>query len=187
MHQILFWLVSGIIHKAMFKTSQMHNTRVLELDFWRGVATALTSALVIASHQPHLVTGSVRMQWHRSGLIASWQFWEETPPKTTEMLSGSLAFSCNDNSGLRRWGAMVILSSLHFLPSAVSAVLHETGEISPNSLVLRSTSVSFGNILHVALVGIKNQMSALQDRCVRKECLVCEAIIFQLELEEEPC
>ncbi|KAF2291514.1 hypothetical protein GH714_025021 [Hevea brasiliensis] len=32
---------------------------------------------VCICHQPYLVRDSVRMQWHRSGLIASWEFMEE--------------------------------------------------------------------------------------------------------------
>ncbi|KAL5100793.1 hypothetical protein RYX36_005120 [Vicia faba] len=62
-------------------------------------------------YQPYLVKGSIRMQWHRSGLIATWEFLEEY----VERKNG------------------VEDKTLH------------------------------GNMMHIGLVGINNQMSLLQD------------------------
>ncbi|CAM6103862.1 unnamed protein product [Calypogeia fissa] len=113
-------------------------------------------------YQPYLVKGSLRMQWHRSGLIASWQFIEETPQQATEKLSEVAPLEV-ESQGVKRWGAMVILTSLHFLSGAVTAALKETGEVAAKSESTHGSSSDFGNIFHVALVGIKNQMSQLQD------------------------
>ena len=130
--------------------------------------------------QPYLVKGSIRMQWHRSGLIASWQFWEENQPPTVDMLRTRI-FE-DDSGGVIRWGAMVILTSLQVLSDAVGAALKDTeGTLTQTTKVCviddhgtmssprRSRSFvgapsGFGNVLHVALVGINNQMSAFQDR-----------------------
>ncbi|BBN00335.1 acetyl-CoA carboxylase / biotin carboxylase 1 [Marchantia polymorpha subsp. ruderalis] len=111
-------------------------------------------------YQPYLVKGSIRMQWHRSGLIASWQFMEENPQQANEKMS-TLAPLEEERQGIRRWGTMAILTSLHYLANAVGAALKETGE-APKDAV-NGSSREFGNIIHVALVGIKNQMSNLQD------------------------
>lgn len=130
--------------------------------------------------QPYLVKGSIRMQWHRSGLIASWQFWEENQPPTVDMLRTK--FFEDDIGGVIRWGAIVVLTSLQVLSDAVGAALKDT-----ESILTQTTKVhaiddhgtmssprksqsfvgppsGFGNVLHVALVGINNQMSAFQDR-----------------------
>lgn len=125
--------------------------------------------------------GSVRMQWHRSGLIASWQFWEENPPHTADMLNDTKT-SEDETRGVKRWGSMVILTSLQVLSNAVGAALKETESTLTQTTKLsagdRHGSVGsprrnrsfvgapsgFGNVLHVALVGINNQMSAFQDR-----------------------
>lgn len=122
------------------------------------------------------------MQWHRSGLIATWQFWEEYPPPTAEMLSTAKVLN-EDSQGVKRWGAMVILTSLQMLSNAVGAALKDA-----EGILARTTKASaasyhniiagsprrnrsfvgapsgFGNVLHVALVGINNPMSAFQDR-----------------------
>ncbi|KAJ7569509.1 hypothetical protein O6H91_01G081500 [Diphasiastrum complanatum] len=122
-------------------------------------------------YQPYLVKASIRMQWHRSGLIASWQFGEEVPltMKETSELHSQL------QNKSKRWGAMVTLSSLHFLPAAVSAALRETSSLPTEINIINATmnaqktssTISlpgrFGNLLHVALVGINNPMSSLQD------------------------
>ncbi|KAJ0987373.1 hypothetical protein J5N97_005729 [Dioscorea zingiberensis] len=109
-------------------------------------------------YQPCLVKESVRMQWHRAGLIASWEFSGEHDCPIVE-----------ENSEKRWWGAMVIVKSLQFVPSAIDAALKETkhslnldapDEIISNGLLEQA---SLGNMLHVALVGINNQMSSLQD------------------------
>ncbi|KAL2653562.1 hypothetical protein R1flu_021690 [Riccia fluitans] len=111
-------------------------------------------------YQPYLVKGSFRMQYHRSGLIASWQFMEENPQQANEK-SSNLAPLEVERQGIKRWGSMAVLNSLHYLSSAVAAALKETGE--PSKDTANGSSNEFGNIIHVALVGIKNQMSNLQD------------------------
>ncbi|XP_058224894.1 acetyl-CoA carboxylase 1-like isoform X2 [Rhododendron vialii] len=113
-------------------------------------------------YQPYLIKGSVRMQWHRYGLIASWEFLEEHIARK----NGS-EDQCSDETVVekrteRKWGAMVIIKSLQFLSMVIDAALRETchdtldasGSISP---------VSHGNMMHIALAGINNQMSLLQD------------------------
>lgn len=129
--------------------------------------------------QPYLVKGSVRMQWHRSGLIATWQFWEEYPPPTAEMLT-TAKVTDDDSQGVKRWGAMVILTSLQVLSNAVGAALKDAESVlAPTTKASHHNSIAgsprrnrsfvgapsgFGNVLHVALVGINNPMSAFQDR-----------------------
>lgn len=118
-------------------------------------------------YQPYLIKGSVRMQWHRSGLIALWRFSEESTASSSlpTILSDNVK---DNNSGEKRWGAMVILKSLHFLPTAVSAALKETTHASSyttdgavsSGLV---TPMGFGNMLHLALAGVYHPMSLLQD------------------------
>lgn len=116
-------------------------------------------------HQPYLVKGSVRMQWHRSGLIASWEFLYEH----VERENGSKDEIPNEPSvekrNVRKWGAMVVIKSLHFLPTVVTAALREAthnlqAEI-PNESI---HPASCGNMMHVALAGINNPMCLLQDR-----------------------
>ncbi|MFS7937166.1 putative ligase [Helianthus anomalus] len=92
-------------------------------------------------YQPYLVKGSVRMQWHRSGLIASWQFME-----------GHIGEFDNETVD-KKWGAMVIIKSLQFLPDVINAALKETTHATTQN----------GNMMHIALAGINNQMSLLQD------------------------
>ncbi|CAA0843383.1 Acetyl-CoA carboxylase 1, partial [Striga hermonthica] len=115
-------------------------------------------------YQPYLVKGSVRMQWHRSGLIASWEFMDEH----IERKSGSEVEISNESpfekQSARRWGAMVVIKSLTLLPTAVTAALKEAthnlqtiisnGSIHPTAC---------GHMMHIALAGINNQMSLLQD------------------------
>uniref|UniRef100_A0A0D6R0K3 Uncharacterized protein n=1 Tax=Araucaria cunninghamii TaxID=56994 RepID=A0A0D6R0K3_ARACU len=118
-------------------------------------------------YQPYLVKGSVRMQWHRSGLIASWHFSDETSVRDSN-LPTILPDNINvDNRGEKSWGAMVILKSLQFLPTAVSAALKETTHTvstSTDGVVPNGPGTPiFGNMLHLVLVGINNQMSSLQD------------------------
>ncbi|KAJ3673764.1 hypothetical protein LUZ60_005756 [Juncus effusus] len=105
-------------------------------------------------YQPYLVKGSVRMQWHRAGLIAVWEFTEEHIEKPNA--------SQVEKHTEKKWGVMVITKSLQFLPNAISAALKETPgdpEGGSNGVPRKSE----GNMLHVALVGINNQMSTLQD------------------------
>ncbi|XP_074264154.1 acetyl-CoA carboxylase 1-like [Silene latifolia] len=109
-------------------------------------------------YQPFLVKGSVRMQWHRSGLIASWEFREEhieTEDTITPLV---------EKHSERKWGAMVIIKSLQFLEPVITAALQETTQNSDK--VISSGSLeptSHGNMMHIALVGVNNQMSLLQD------------------------
>ncbi|XP_031392733.1 acetyl-CoA carboxylase 1-like [Punica granatum] len=115
-------------------------------------------------YQPYLVKGSVRMQWHRSGLIASWEFLEEH----IERKNGGEDYLPDkqlvEKHSERRWGAMVIIKSLQLLPAIISAALRETThnliEAIPNGC---AEPKSYGNMMHIALVGINNQMSLLQD------------------------
>ncbi|KAA8522505.1 hypothetical protein F0562_013134 [Nyssa sinensis] len=115
-------------------------------------------------YQPYLIKGSVRMQWHRSGLIASWEFLEEH----VEGKNGS-ADSISDKPLVekhteRKWGAMVIIKSLQFLPTVISAALRETTHNVQDTIPNGSIEpANHGNMMHIALVGINNQMSLLQD------------------------
>ncbi|KAK8931231.1 Acetyl-CoA carboxylase 1 [Platanthera zijinensis] len=118
-------------------------------------------------YQPYLVKGSIRMQWHRSGLIALWEFSEEhieknNSPGDTVPDKLLLEKHCE-----KRWGAMVIIKSLQFLQSAISAALKESTNTlnseGDNETSILLDKASHGNMLHVALVGINNQMSSLQD------------------------
>ncbi|KAJ9167051.1 hypothetical protein P3X46_021733 [Hevea brasiliensis] len=114
-------------------------------------------------YQPYLVKESVRMQWHRSGLIASWEFLEEHIGRkngSEEMSDESVVEKhCN-----RKWGAMVIIKSLQFLPTIISAALRETTHTHHEAIPNGSLEpANFGNMMHIALVGINNQMSLLQD------------------------
>ncbi|MQM19485.1 hypothetical protein Taro_052489 [Colocasia esculenta] len=120
-------------------------------------------------YQPYLVKGSVRMQWHRSGLIASWEFSEEHIERRNGLedpISNELVVAKHCE---RRWGAMVIIKSLQFLPVAISAALKETSHASDHAAENEMVSNGHrepagpGNMLHVALVGINNPMSLLQD------------------------
>ncbi|XP_072977660.1 acetyl-CoA carboxylase 1-like isoform X1 [Typha angustifolia] len=118
-------------------------------------------------YQPYLVKDSVRMQWHRSGLLASWEFSEEHIEKRNRgkdvMPNNSFVEKhCN------RWGVLVIIKSLQLLPTAISAALEATYSLNSGvNYKMISDKIpghyTQGNMLHVALVGINNQMSTLQD------------------------
>ncbi|XVE55454.1 hypothetical protein DITRI_Ditri03aG0159900 [Diplodiscus trichospermus] len=115
-------------------------------------------------YQPYLVKGSVRMQWHRCGLIASWEFLEEHTGRKngSEVQMSDKTFV--EKHIQRKWGAMVIIKSLQLLSAIISAALKET----THNLHEATANVSlepttFGNMMHIALVGINNQMSLLQD------------------------
>lgn len=102
------------------------------------------------------------MQWHRSGLIASWEFIEEHIERKN---IGSDDYETSEKGlvekrSKRKWGAMVIIKSLQFLPSIISAALTETNH---NNYESAGAPLS-GNMMHIAIVGINNQMSLLQDR-----------------------
>ncbi|XP_057974064.1 acetyl-CoA carboxylase 1-like [Malania oleifera] len=119
---------------------------------------------VLRLYQPYLVKGSVKMQWHRSGLIASWEFMEEH----IERKSG-----CEDRTAdtmlvakhcVKKWGVMVVIKSLQLLPTVIGIALKEVSHIFHDTIPNGSMeSASHGNMMHIALVGINNQMSLLQD------------------------
>ncbi|XP_057531974.1 acetyl-CoA carboxylase 1-like [Amaranthus tricolor] len=112
-------------------------------------------------YQPYLVKGSVRMLWHRSGFIALWEFVEENIDRTK--FSDDLTTN-SENHCERKWGAMVVIKTLQFLPSVIAAALRETTHSSDQSTSTGSIEpVIHGNMLHIALVGVNNQMSLLQD------------------------
>lgn len=105
------------------------------------------------------------MQWHRSGLIASWEFLEEPVERKHEAEGQSVDEPFVEKHEDRKWGVMVIIKSLQFLPAIISGALkemsHNLHEAIPNG---STESSGFGNMMHIALVGINNQMSLLQDR-----------------------
>ncbi|RZC49276.1 hypothetical protein C5167_017697 [Papaver somniferum] len=115
-------------------------------------------------YQPYLVKESVRMQWHRSGLIASWEFSEEHVERRNASEDETSTSLMVEKHTERKWGAMVIVKSLQSLPMAISTVLKETSHGSREMMPKGSAeAVSNGNMLHIALVGINNPMSSLQD------------------------
>lgn len=115
-------------------------------------------------YQPYLVKGSVRMQWHRSGRIASWEFLEEHVERKHESQDETSDKPLVEKHSERKWGVMVIIKSLQFLPAIISAALRETAhnlnDATPKGPLQPE---SYGNMMHIALVGINNQMSLLQD------------------------
>lgn len=112
------------------------------------------------------------MQWHRSGLIASWEFSEEHIKKRKVSEDPTSNEPEVEKHCERRWGVMVIVKSLQFLPNAINAALKEASHCSSfNSDHGVSSNGSLepeihGNMLHVALVGMNNPMSSLQDRYI---------------------
>lgn len=112
------------------------------------------------------------MQWHRSGLIASWEFSEEHIKKRNMSEDQTSYEPVVEKHCERRWGVMVIVKSLQCLPNAINAALKEASHCSSfnsDHEILSNGSFepeSHGNMLHVALVGINNPMSSLQDRYV---------------------
>lgn len=115
-------------------------------------------------YQPYLIKGSVRMQWHRYGLIASWEFFEEHIARNNGSDDHSSDKTLVEKHTERKWGAMVIIKSLQLLPVVINAALrettHDTLDAIPNGSI---SAVSHGNMMHIALAGINNQMSLLQD------------------------
>ncbi|VYS48102.1 unnamed protein product [Arabidopsis thaliana] len=111
-------------------------------------------------YQPYVVKESVRMQWHQSGVIASWEFLEHferknTGPDDHEISEKGIVAK----SSKRKRGTMVIIKSLQFLPSIINASLRETN----HSHCEYARAPLSGNMMHIAVVGINNQMSLLQD------------------------
>ncbi|KAL2467998.1 Acetyl-CoA carboxylase 1 [Forsythia ovata] len=115
-------------------------------------------------YQPYLVKGNVRMQWHRSGLIASWEFLEGHVDRKIGSEEQILDDPSVDNHGERKWGAMVVIKSLQFLPTVLTTALRETTHNLQTVITNESVQpTSYGNMMHIALAGINNQMSLLQD------------------------
>ncbi|XP_024517260.1 acetyl-CoA carboxylase 1 isoform X1 [Selaginella moellendorffii] len=104
-------------------------------------------------YQPYLVKGSVRMQWQRSAMLASWQFYEEGPLR--------VAAAAEESEPVKWRGAMAVLSSLNTLSSTVRTALEEWFGVTQETK--DSNHTRLGNVLHIALVGRKNQLSAHQD------------------------
>lgn len=106
------------------------------------------------------------MQWDRSGgLIASWEFLEEH----VERKNGSEGKMVNkplvEKHSEKKWGAMVIIKSLQILPKVLTAALKETMNNMQTTISDGSVQTDdHGNMIHIALAGINNQMSTLQDR-----------------------
>ncbi|KAJ8762688.1 hypothetical protein K2173_011168 [Erythroxylum novogranatense] len=118
---------------------------------------AVEDALVsLFDHSDH----TLQRRWHRSGLIASWEFLEEHLERkggSEDVLSDKphVEKHCQ-----RKWGAM----SLQFLPTIINVAIWETTHNLQEAVPSGSAeSVIFGNMMHIALVGINNQMSLLQD------------------------
>ncbi|OQU91942.1 hypothetical protein SORBI_3001G262400 [Sorghum bicolor] len=110
-------------------------------------------------YQPYLVSGRIpgTNKWHRAGLIAVWEFSEEHLKQRIGQVENPIE---------KRWGIMVVIKSLQFLATAIDVALKETsqyrvgaGSVSDGNYVNSNQS----NMLHIALVGIYNQMSTLQD------------------------
>ncbi|CAI8605998.1 unnamed protein product [Vicia faba] len=111
-------------------------------------------------YQPYLVKGSIRMQWHRSGLIATWEFLEEYVERKNGVEDKTLV----EKHSEKKWGVMVVIKSLQFLPAIISAALREATNNFHDALKSGSVdSNKHGNMMHIGLVGINNQMSLLQD------------------------
>lgn len=105
------------------------------------------------------------MQWHRSGLIATWEFMEEHIERENVSNDLSTYEPLVEKHSERKWGAMVVIKSLQFLPTVITAALKETTHSSSETIPSGSLeTINHGNMLHIALVGVNNQMSLLQDR-----------------------
>lgn len=100
------------------------------------------------------------MQWHRSGLIASWEFVEDHIERNNVLDYHLTEKPLVQKHSEQKWGAMVIIKSLQFLPTILEAALKEMAPDLHGSIQL----ASHGNMMHIALAGINNQMSLLQDR-----------------------
>lgn len=115
-------------------------------------------------YQPYLVKDSVRMQWHRSGLIASWEFLQEHVERKNDSEDQTLEKTVVEKHIEKKWGAMVIIKSLQLLPTVLTSALRETTHNSQTTIGNESNLDSdHGNMMHIALVGINNPMSSLQD------------------------
>jgi acetyl-CoA carboxylase / biotin carboxylase 1 len=98
--------------------------------------------------QPHLVMDSIQMKWMESSAIASWEF------------SVELVDSRNRQGAVHsgtRWGAMVILKSLEYLPTAVRAALKD----------LAHHSTAEGNMMHIALLHADKEKNIRKNRYIQ--------------------
>ncbi|KAG2399930.1 Acetyl-CoA carboxylase [Vigna angularis] len=115
-------------------------------------------------YQPYLVKGSVRIQWHRSGLIATWEFYDEYIERKNGVEDQTSKKSVEEKDSEKKWGVMVVIKSLQFLSAIISAALREATSNLHEALTSGSAEpVNHGNMMHIGLVGINNQMSLLQD------------------------
>lgn len=113
------------------------------------------------------------MQWHRCGLIASWEFLEEHIERKNGPEDQTPEQPLVEKHSERKWGAMVIIKSLQSFPDILSAALRETTHSRNDSISKGSAkTASYGNMMHIALVGMNNQMSLLQDRYMTCSCLL---------------
>ncbi|CAN8288726.1 unnamed protein product [Cochlearia groenlandica] len=101
-------------------------------------------------YQPYTLKDGVRMKWHRSGLIASWEFVEEHMERKE---FGSDEYQTSEegvveNRSKRKLGTMVIIKSLQFLPSIISDALKQTkyNDYEPSGEPL------CGNMMHIAIL-----------------------------------
>lgn len=99
------------------------------------------------------------MHWHQYGLIASWEFLDDLMERkntdSDDQETSEKVFV--EKRRKKKKGVMVIIKSLQFLPNIINAALTETNHSDYESPLS-------GNIMHIAIVGINNQMSLLQDR-----------------------
>ncbi|KAI8013044.1 Acetyl-CoA carboxylase 1 [Camellia lanceoleosa] len=103
-------------------------------------------------YQPYLIKGSVRMQWNRSGLIASWEFLEEHIERKNGSEDQMSDRPLVEKHTERKWGAMVIIKSLQFLPTVISATLRETTHNMHDSIQNRSIEpASYGNMMRTPM------------------------------------
>lgn len=105
------------------------------------------------------------MQWHRSGLIASWEFFDEHSERKKESEDSIPSEPSLEKQNVRKWGAMVVIKSLQFLPTVLTAALREATHNSPNATSNEYIQTSTcRNMMHIALAGVNHPMSLLQDR-----------------------
>jgi acetyl-CoA carboxylase/biotin carboxylase 1 len=114
------------------------------------------------------------MQWHRSGLIALWEFSEEYTEQRNGQSMTLLKQQVEDPIG-SRWGVMVVIKSIQLLPTAIEAALRETSHNGSGVLNVSNGNpiiCNHRNMLHIALVGNNNQMGTLQGRFVNLHSLL---------------
>lgn len=100
------------------------------------------------------------MQWHKSGLIASWVFFKDYVGGRNGPIDQFMKEPVVEKHCQRNWGVMVVIKSLQLLLNVIGVTLkeaaHQSSSLEP---------VSHGGMLHVALVGMNNQMTlSRQDR-----------------------